>query len=98
MFFVVSGKTDAKSVADRQMLQVEKDPLISWEPRNENFSIILGNLNHHFKFSQSFLAIIGLFILFVVFGIVAFSFMTANIGPGDNIAYKLGAAQSKKTQ
>ncbi|CBY13334.1 unnamed protein product [Oikopleura dioica] len=84
VFFVVSGKTDANSVADRQMLQVEKDPLISWEPRNENFSIIL--------------AIIGLFILFVVFGIVAFSFMTANIGPGDNIAYKLGAAQSKKTQ
>jgi hypothetical protein len=47
---------------------------------------------------SDFLAIIGLFILFVVFGIVAFSFMTANIGPGDNIAYKLGAAHSKKTQ
>jgi len=84
VFFVVSGKTDANSAADRQMLQADKDPLVSWEPRNENFSIIL--------------AIIGLFILFVVFGIVAFSFMTANIGPGDNIAYKLGAAQSKKTQ
>jgi hypothetical protein len=47
---------------------------------------------------SDFLAIIGLFILFVVFGIVAFSFITANIGPGDSIAYKLGAAHSKKTQ
>jgi len=66
------------------MLQADKSLLVSWEPRNENFSIIL--------------AIIGLFILFVVFGIVAFSFMTANIGLEENIAYKLGAAHSKKRQ
>ncbi|CAG5106678.1 Oidioi.mRNA.OKI2018_I69.chr1.g2951.t1.cds [Oikopleura dioica] len=84
VFFVVSGKTDGSSAADRQMLQADKEPLISWEPRNENYSIML--------------AIIGLFILLVVFGIVAFAFMTANIGPGDNIAYKLGAAHSKKNQ
>ena len=46
MFFVISGKTDANSVADRQMLQADKAALVSWEPRNENFSIMLGGFIH----------------------------------------------------
>jgi len=50
VFFVISGKTDANSVADRQMLQADKAPLVSWEPRNENFSIMLGGFIHCVKF------------------------------------------------
>ena len=34
----------------------------------------------------------------MIFGLVFISYELVNMGPGDNIAYKLGAAATKKNQ
>ena len=81
---MVDSPTSTETVVDRQILSTdgEKDLLGSTEPRNIDFSII-------FVISFSLL-------LFGLFAIVWISYEMIYMEPGDNIAYKLSAAHSKK--
>ena len=58
--------------------------IYSTEPRNADFGIIF--------------IIVAAFIIAMIFGLVFISYELVNMGPGDNIAYKLGAAATKKNQ
>ena len=69
--------------ADRQILEAdEPNKLGATLPRNMHFPVI-------FVFTFALL-------LVMVFVLVWMSYEMAMMEPGDNIAYKLGAAQSKK--
>ena len=68
---------------DRQILQAADASIKgAVEPRNSIFPVM-------------FIIVLGL-ILFSVFGLVWISYEMVNMEPGDNIAYKLNAAYSKK--
>merc|ERR1712131_347582 len=72
-------------VSGRQILQDDSAGFIySTEPRNADFGIIF--------------IIVAAFIIAMIFGLVFISYELVNMGPGDNIAYKLGAAATKKNQ
>jgi len=73
-----------KLTVDRQILAADdvKDKYKSTEPRNGHFSVIF--------------IISSAIVLVVLFTIVWISYEMVNMEPGDNIAYKLGAAYSKK--
>ena len=58
--------------------------LYSTEPRNADFGVIF--------------IICAAFVIAMIFGLVFISYELVNMGPGDNIAYKLGAAATKKNQ
>jgi hypothetical protein len=72
--------------SQRQLLQTtdEPTPKLSTKPRDADFPV--------------FFIIIASFTILMIFGLVFISYEMANMGPGDNIAYKLGAAASKKNQ
>ena len=71
--------------SQRQLLQAEVDtPKLSTKPRSSDFPVLF--------------IIISSFVVLMIFGLVFISYELAYMGPGDNIAYKLGAAASKKNQ
>merc|ERR1712147_624625 len=88
MLTLVSHSFDDENDAvsgSRQILQASDSPFIySTQPRNADFGIIF--------------IIIAAFTIAMIFGLVFISFELINMGPGDNIAYKLSAAATKKNQ
>jgi len=82
---VTETPADAFGGSQRQLLQAEVDtPKLSTKPRSSDFPVLF--------------IIIASFVVLMIFGLVFISYELAYMGPGDNIAYKLGAAASKKNQ
>jgi len=80
---LIDSDVTAEKVADRQILQSDQKSIGGTvEPRNSIFPVI-------------FVIVFGL-VLFSLFGLVWISYEMVNMEPGDNIAYKLNAAYSKK--
>merc|ERR1711970_201415 len=72
-------------VSGRQILQATDSPFIyPTQPRHADFGIIF--------------IIIAAFTIAMIFGLVFISYELVNMGPGDNIAYKLSAAATKKNK
>ena len=83
---VSNGLTSDDSSIGRQTLQAA-DPnnvQFSTKPRSQEFPV--------------FFIIIATFTVLMLFILLFISYEMAYMGPGDNIAYKLGAAASKKNQ
>jgi hypothetical protein len=79
---VADSPVDGEKSIDRQILQTPETDLGATLPRNGQFPIIF--------------AISAFIVLFAVFGLTWISYEMMCMEPGDNIAYKLGAAYSKK--
>jgi len=82
---VSNGLSLDESSVGRQTLQTT-DPTVkgSTKPRSQEFPV--------------FFIIIATFTVLMLFILLFISYEMAYMGPGDNIAYKLGAAASKKNQ
>jgi len=82
---VSNGMATDESSIGRQTLQASDDNVKgSTKPRSQEFPV--------------FFIIIATFTILMLFVILFISYEMAYMGPGDNIAYKLGAAASKKNQ
>jgi len=79
---VADSPVDGETSVDRQILQAAETDLAATLPRNGQFPIIF--------------AISAFIVLFALFGLTWISYEMMCMEPGDNIAYKLGAAYSKK--
>ena len=82
---VSNGLTSDDSSIGRQTLQASDNNIqFSTKPRSQEFPV--------------FFIIIATFTVLMLFILLFISYEMAYMGPGDNIAYKLGAAASKKNQ
>ena len=82
---VSNGLSSDESSVGRQTLQAADNGVKgSTKPRSQEFPV--------------FFIIIATFTVLMLFILLFISYEMAYMGPGDNIAYKLGAAASKKNQ
>lgn len=73
-----------KSYKNHHANKTDSPFIYSTQPRHADFGIIF--------------IIIAAFTIVMIFGLVFISYELINMGPGDNIAYKLSAAATKKNQ